>query len=93
MTTPGKISRPSAPKPEPLRFVQAGDGYWRASGRDGTSWEIVARGARFGLIVAHWDRPDWWFETLEGAMAAAAERDESPPIPRREWTLDIPLED
>jgi hypothetical protein len=93
MTAPGDISRDSAPQSEPLRFVQAGDGYRRATGRDGTSWEIVARGDRFGLTVARGDRPDWWFETLEGAMAAAAERDESPPIPRRDWTLDIPLED
>jgi hypothetical protein len=93
MPASGGTPRRSAPRPRPLRFAQAGEGYWRATGREGTSWEIVARGDRFGLVVARWDKPDWWFETLEDAMAAAAERDASPPVPRREWTLDIPLED
>jgi hypothetical protein len=92
MTTPGEASRRSAPPPEPLRFVRAG-GYWQATGREGTSWEIVAQGGRFGLIVARWDRPDWWFATLEDAMAAAAERDQSPPIPRHEWIIEMPTED
>lgn len=53
----------------------------------------MIRGGRFGLIVAHWDRPDWWFDTLEEAMATAAERDAAPPIPRREWSIEIPLGD
>jgi hypothetical protein len=82
-----------APQPEPLRFEPVGDGYWQATGREGTSWEIVARGDRFGLIVARWDRPDWWFDTLEDAAAAAVRRDASPPIPERAWSAEVPLDD
>jgi hypothetical protein len=81
------------PEPKRLGFAQICDGYWRATGCGDTSWEIVARGGRFGLIVAHWDRPDWWFDALDDAMAFAAMRNASPPIPEHECSVEIPLDD
>ena len=61
---------------------------WYATGRDGTDWEIIRSGDRYGVIIARWDHPDWWAESLEDAKALAEERDAAPPIPREEWVTE-----
>lgn len=77
----------------PLRFAQITHHHWQAVGQEGTTWEIVERGGRYGLVVAQWDRPDWWFDSLEEAMTFASKRDAAPPIPPSEWTTEIPFDD
>jgi len=68
--------------------------WWTAIGPTGTHWEIrdfAADGSmRFGIIVAHWDHPDWWAATLEEAQDLAAEFDARPPVPESECVEDRP---
>ncbi len=64
---------------------------WNAVGADGfTAWEIVPAGGRWGIIVAHWGRPDWYADTVEDAKKLAEEIDARPPIPPEQWVIDVP---
>lgn len=80
-------------RPAGLRWTDHDSGFWSATGRTGTDWEIqwFPASERYGITVAHWDHPDWWAGTLEEAKRMAAEIDARPPIPPEEWIDEKPL--
>lgn len=86
------VSRPDPPVH--LRVVEWREirpGYSKASGRDDTCWEIIEESGRFGVIVAQWDKPDWWADSLEDAKDLAEARDAAPDIPAEQWLPEIPF--
>ena len=86
-----EIDGPTAPPK--LVWTEVRDTLWTAIGATGTHWDIVKLAERrYGVIVEHWDRPDWYAETLEAAMAIAEERDAAPPIPPEEWIPEQPFD-
>jgi hypothetical protein len=61
---------------------------WTATGWTGTRWDIVHAGDRYGVIVANWNLPDWYADTLIEAQRIAEERDAAPPIPPEKWIIE-----
>jgi hypothetical protein len=63
-------------------------GAW-ATGRSGTHWEIAkASNGRYGITIAHWDRPDYYADTLEDAKQLCDVIDSRPPFWRELATED-----
>lgn len=67
-----------------LRWTDEGDGRWTTTGSNDTFWEIDRKGDSFAITIAHWDRPDWWANSLEEAKLLVSEVDARPPIPESE---------
>lgn len=66
-----------------MEWTEGKSGWWTATGHTGTRWDIVYQPNNlqgdYGIIVANWDRPDWYRNTLEEAKCLAEERDAAPP--------------
>jgi hypothetical protein len=74
-----------------LEWKRLSETRWTATGSTGTEWEVRKSAEdSYGVIVACWDWPDWYSDSLEGAKDIAAERDVAPPIPPEEWLDEEP---
>jgi hypothetical protein len=66
---------------------------WQADGPTGTSWGIHPYVDGWGVVVAMWDRPDWWCASEDDARALAEEIDARPNFPERLHVLEpIPID-
>ncbi|MFN8111866.1 MAG: hypothetical protein U0R51_01570 [Solirubrobacterales bacterium] len=65
-----------------LEWKELSDGSLLARDHRGTRWDIVGGGESWGVIIADWDRPDWYVESLELAKSLVAEIVARPSFPR-----------
>jgi hypothetical protein len=74
---------------EPLEWEQVREDWWITVDPRGVEWEVSLRQLGWGVIVARWDRPDWYAATCEEAKALAEElavRPDFPPeVQEPEW--------
>lgn len=66
----------------PLAWEQKAEHWWHAEGV--TTWDIIRLGSegpwgQWGVVIANWDRPDYWCASLEDAKRLAEEHDAAPP--------------
>ena len=66
----------------PFEWKQSGE-IWDARGPTNTLWSVLPRGSGWGIIIADWDRPDWFCASREDAMRTAEEIDARPSFPER----------
>ncbi len=67
--------------------------YW-AAGEEPSVWQLVPQGSggRFGIIVASWDKPDWYAGDLETAKAIAEEIEARPKFSEANWIEELPFD-
>jgi hypothetical protein len=56
---------------------------WQAGGPTGTSWVVHPYVDGWGVVIAMWERPDWWCASEDDARALAEEIDARPKFPTR----------
>ena len=73
---------PEVRRGEELEWKHREGGSLQAKDERGTRWDIVGGGESWGVIIADWDRPDWYVESLELAKMLVAEVVARPQFPR-----------
>ncbi|KAA0274636.1 MAG: hypothetical protein EDQ89_01715 [Acidobacteria bacterium] len=65
-----------------IEWTQLDNGSFAGRDENGTSWDLLAYRGAIGVIVADWDRPDWYVGSYEEAKLLVEEIVARPSFPR-----------